>query len=81
MENRGMSKNGHSPFFMRAGRLIKKAEKPKNLNVNVNVNVNIKDNENAGDIKKEKIFYLRAVVSMAFSMFLMAKKIENFFLS
>ena len=35
----------------------------------------------AGDIKKEKIFYSRAIVSMIFSMFLMAEKIENFFLS
>ena len=35
----------------------------------------------AGDIKKEKIFYLRAVVQMIFLMFLMAEKIENFFLS
>ena len=51
MENRGMSKSGHSPLFY------------------------------AGDIKKEKIFYLRAIVQMIFSMFLMAKKIENFFLS
>ena len=51
MENRGMSKSGHSPFFY------------------------------AGDIKKEKIFYLRAIVQMIFSMFLMAEKIENFFLS
>ena len=47
---------------MRAGRLTKKPEKPKNLNVNVNVNVNVKENEkekekeNAGDIKKEKNF-------------------------
>ena len=51
MENRGMSKNGHSPFFY------------------------------AGEIKKEKIFYLRAVEQMIFSMFLIAEKIENFFLS
>ena len=51
MENRGMSKSGHSPFFY------------------------------AGDIKKEKIFYLRAIALMIFSMFLMVEKIENFFLS
>lgn len=64
---------------MRAGHQNKKSEKPKNLNVNVNINVN--ENKNAGDIKKEKIFYLRAIVSMIFLMFLMAEKIENFFLS
>ena len=52
-----------------------------NDNDNDNVNVNVKENENAGDIKKEKIFYLRAIVLMIFSMFLMAEKIENFFLS
>lgn len=64
---------------MRAGHLIKKPEKPKTLNVNVNVKE--KEKEYAGDIKKEKIFYSRAIVSMIFSMFLMAEKIENFFLS
>lgn len=53
----------------------------ENENVNVNVNENVKEKEYAGDIKKEKIFYLRAIVSMIFLMFLMAKNIENFFLS
>ena len=68
-------------FFMRAGCLTKKPEKPKNLNVNVKEKEKGKEKEKAGDIKKEKIFYLRAIVQMIFSMFLMAEKIENFFLS
>lgn len=76
-----MSKSGHSPFFMPAGRLIKKPEKPKNLNVNVKEKEKKKKKEYAGDIKKEKIFYLRAIAQMIFLMFLMAEKIRNFFLS
>ena len=80
-----MSKSGHSPFFMRAPSNQKKCKKVgvsgSNVNVKENENEKEKESKYAGDIKKEKIFYARAIAQMIFSMFLMAEKIENFFLS